>query len=58
MLEDKLSSAHNTINILQHTVAEKEADLQMAANSCKVFETFDTDCFSLSDGMVGETGMS
>jgi hypothetical protein len=36
LLEDKLSSAHNTINILQHTVADKEADLKLATNSNKV----------------------
>ncbi|KAK7094986.1 coiled-coil alpha-helical rod protein 1-like [Littorina saxatilis] len=35
MLEDRLSSAHNTINILQHTVAEKDAEFQLAANSHK-----------------------
>ncbi|XP_076454838.1 coiled-coil alpha-helical rod protein 1-like [Babylonia areolata] len=32
LVEERLSSAHNTINILQHTVAEKEAELQLAEN--------------------------
>ncbi|KAK7496964.1 hypothetical protein BaRGS_00011700 [Batillaria attramentaria] len=34
-LEDKLSSAYNTVSILQHTVAEREAEIQLGVNTTK-----------------------
>ena len=36
ILEEKLSSANNSINVLQHTVADRDADLQLAASNNRV----------------------